>query len=63
MPSERLRKERAAKWILRAREDAPAEHKNREYMKVIEYVVQDCPIMGKIVIQHYLEEVKEYGKR
>ena len=32
-------------------------------MKVIEYVVQDCPIMGKIVIKHYLEEVKEYGKR
>ena len=63
MRTKRVLDSRAAKWILRAREDAPAEHKKREDMKVIEYVVQDCPIMGKIVIRHYLEEVKEYGKR
>lgn len=29
MPSERLREARAAKRILRAREDAPAEHKKK----------------------------------
>ena len=63
MRTKRVLDSRAAKWILRAREDASAEHKKKGNMKVIEYVVQDCPIMGKIVIQHYLEEVKEYGKR
>lgn len=31
-------------------------------MRVIEYIVQDCPIMGRVVARHYIEEVKEYGK-
>lgn len=22
--------------------------------KVVEYVVQDCPIMGKVIIRHYI---------
>lgn len=30
-------------------------------MKVIEYIVQDCPIMGKVIIRHYLEEVNNYA--
>lgn len=25
-------------------------------MKTIEYVVQDCPIMGTVVVKHYVEE-------
>lgn len=35
------------------------------YMKVIEYVVQDCPIMGRVVIRHYIEPERrvKYGKR
>lgn len=27
-------------------------------MKTIEYVVQDCPIMGKVVVKHYVNELK-----
>lgn len=28
---------------------------------IVEYVVQDCPIMGRIVIKHYINCL-EYGK-
>ena len=27
---------------------------SREDIKVVEYVVQDCPIMGKVVVRHWL---------
>ena len=27
-------------------------------MKKIEYVVMDCPIMGKVVVTHYVEQKK-----
>lgn len=29
-----------------------------ENMNVVEYVVSDDPIMGKVIVTHYIEEVK-----
>lgn len=31
-------------------------------MKKIEYVVQDCPIMGKAVVTHYVDEPNNTDK-
>lgn len=33
-------------------------------MEKIEYIVQDCPIMGKVVVTHWVEKKKKcYDKR
>lgn len=32
-------------------------------MKVIEYVVQDCPIMGRVVKRHYVDDDECVSKR
>lgn len=34
-------------------------------MKKVEFVVMDCPIMGKVIVTHYVDELKrdKYGKR
>lgn len=25
---------------------------------VVEFIVQDCPIMGKVILRHYIQEEK-----
>lgn len=63
MSGERVCEERAAERLLRAREGAPAEHKKKGNMKTIEYVVQDCPIMGRVVESHYVDDDECVSKR
>lgn len=43
MRSEELSEQGATEWILRS-------------MKKVEYVVSDDPIMGKVVVTHYVDE-------
>ena len=31
--------------------------------KVVEFVVQDCPIMGKVIHRHYIQEEKPIKKK
>jgi len=31
--------------------------------KVVEFVVQDCPIMGKVIHRHYIQEEKMKKKK
>lgn len=31
--------------------------------RVIEFVVQDCPIMGKVIHRHYIQEEKAKKKK
>ena len=31
-------------------------------MKKVEFVVMDCPIMGKVVVTHYVDELKKTDK-
>lgn len=37
--------------------------KKKEDMKVIEYLVQDCPIMGRVVERHYVDDDECVSKR
>ena len=32
-------------------------------IKVVEFVVQDCPIMGKVIHRHYIQEEKQVKKK
>ena len=32
-------------------------------MKAVEFVVQDCPIMGKVIHRHYIQEEKVKKER
>ena len=31
--------------------------------RVVEFVVQDCPIMGKVIHRHYIQEEKVVKKK
>ena len=31
--------------------------------RVVEFVVQDCPIMGKVIHRHYIQEEKKVKKK
>lgn len=31
--------------------------------RVVEFVVQDCPIMGKVIHRHYIQEEKVIKKK
>lgn len=31
--------------------------------RVVEFVVQDCPIMGKVIHRHYIQEGKQIKKK
>lgn len=37
----------------------------KKHTKVVtvEYIVQDCPICGKVIVKHYLEKGKDDGKQ
>lgn len=32
-------------------------------MKVVEYVVMDCPVMGRVVERHYVDDGEMVSKR
>lgn len=32
-------------------------------IKKVEYIVQDCPILGKKIVTHYVDVVKKRGKK
>lgn len=31
---------------------------SKKNSKCVEYIVQDCPIMGKVIVRHYIDNGK-----